>query len=209
VYTYLDRTVYQAYDAWRFDHAGAENSSLWDFVCDRTPVGQVVRFFAGAEAPEPPPIVVQRHAERKPAEVPLPVLSTIGRISVPRLHFTAMVREGVDEETLQRAVGHIPATALPGQAGNVGVAGHRDTFFRSLRNLRRKDEIDFLTLNGNFRYQVESLKVVSPENAGVLAPTPENTLTMVTCYPFYYVGSAPKRFIVHARQIESRPSPGR
>jgi len=210
VYSYLDRTVYQAYEAWRFDQAEVENASLWDFVCDRTPVGRIVRFFAGSKAQNPSsPIIVLGHEERKPAAPHVPLLSTIGRISVPRLRLTAMVREGVDEDTLQRAVGHIPATALPGHAGNVGVAGHRDTFFRSLKNLRRKDEIDFLTLDGNFKYQVESLKVVNPENAGVLAPYPENTLTLVTCYPFYYVGSAPKRFIVLARQIDSHSIPGR
>ena len=116
-----------------------------------------------------------------------------------------MVREGIDDDTLSRAVGHIPATALPGHPGNVGLAGHRDTFFRGLRNLRKRDEIDFLTLDGNFKYRVESLKIVNPDNASVLAPSPENTLTLVTCYPFYYVGNAPKRFIVRAQQIDNRP----
>ena len=207
VYSYLDRTVYQSYEAWRFDHARSGNVSIWDFVCDRTPVGRVARFFAGSKPAEVSPIIVLGHEERKTGPAPVPALSTIGRISVPRLHFTAMVREGIDEDTLQRAVGHIPATALPGQAGNVGVAGHRDTFFRSLRNLRRKDEIDFLTLNGKFKYQVESLKIVNPQDTGVLAPTPEKTLTLVTCYPFQYIGNAPKRFIVLARQMEGHPVP--
>jgi len=105
------------------------------------------------------------------------------------------------EATLRRAVGHIPGTALPGEPGNVGLTGHRDTFFRPLKDLRIKDEIQFSTLEGDFKYEVESLRVVEPDNVGVLAPSGENVLTMVTCYPFYYVGPAPKRWIVRARQV--------
>ena len=112
-----------------------------------------------------------------------------------------MVREGIGRRTLQLAIGHIPATALPGQAGNVGVAGHRDTFFRGLKDLKTGDEIQFSTLGGDFQYLVESLAVVEPDNVGALAPSSENVLTMVTCYPFFYVGAAPKRFVVRARQV--------
>jgi sortase A len=112
-----------------------------------------------------------------------------------------MVREGIDSNTLQLAIGHIPATALPGQAGNVGVAGHRDTFFRGLRDLRTGDEIQFSTSSGDFEYVVESLIVVEPDNVEALAPSSENVLTLVTCYPFSYIGTAPKRFVVRARQV--------
>ena len=125
----------------------------------------------------------------------------IGRIEIPRLLLSAVVVEGVDKITLRRAVGHIPGTALPGQAGNVGLAGHRDTFFRSLRDVKIKDEVQLSTLAGNFDYEVESLKVVNPDNVGVLAPLDHNVLTLVTCYPFYFVGPAPKRWIVRARQV--------
>jgi sortase A len=125
----------------------------------------------------------------------------IGRIEIPRLLLSVAVVEGTDKTTLRRAVGHIPGTALPGERGNVGLAGHRDTFFRPLKDLRIKDEVQFSTLKGNFKYEVESLRVVEPDNVGVLAPTGENVLTMVTCYPFYYVGAAPKRWIVRARQV--------
>ena len=83
----------------------------------------------------------------------------------------------------------------------MGLAGHRDTFFRPLKDLRIKDEIQFSTLKGDFKYQVESLRVVEPDDVGVLAPSSENVLTMVTCYPFFYIGAAPKRFIVRARQV--------
>jgi len=125
----------------------------------------------------------------------------IGRIEIPRLLVSAVVVEGVDKTALRRAVGHIPGTALPGEPGNVGLAGHRDTFFRPLKDLRIKDRIRFSTLSGELNYEVESLKVVAPEDVGVLASSGENVLTLVTCYPFYFVGPAPKRWIVRARQV--------
>jgi sortase A len=125
----------------------------------------------------------------------------IGRIEIPRLALSVMVVEGIDKTTLRRVVGHIPGTALPGQAGNVGLTGHRDTFFRPLKDLKIKDEIQFSTLAGNFNYEVESLRVVEPDNVGVLAPSGHNVLTLVTCYPFYFVGPAPQRWIVRARQV--------
>ena len=125
----------------------------------------------------------------------------IGRIEIPRLLLSVIVAEGIDKTTLRRAVGHIPGTALPGQPGNVGLAGHRDTFFRPLKDLRIKDEVQISTLRGNFTYEVESLRVVEPENVGVLAQSAKNVLTLVTCYPFYYFGPAPQRWIVRARQV--------
>lgn len=131
----------------------------------------------------------------------------IGRIEIPRLLVSVIVAEGVDKATLRRAVGHIPGMALPGQPGNVGLAGHRDTFFRRLKDLRIKDEIRFSTPEGDFRYEVVSLGVVEPDNVAVLASTGENVLTMVTCYPFYYAGPAPKRWVVTARQVSPRTVP--
>jgi len=131
----------------------------------------------------------------------------IGRIEIPRLLLSVVVVEGVDKTTLRRAVGHIPGTSLPGDSGNVGLAGHRDTFFRPLKDLKIKDEIQFSTLKGNFKYEVQSLRVVDPSNVGVLASSGENVLTMVTCYPFYFVGPAPKRWIVRARQVSPQMAP--
>jgi sortase A len=140
-----------------------------------------------------------------PKQSPVPVMDDlIGRIEIPRLLLSAIVCEGAESATLRRAVGHIPGTALPGAPGNVALAGHRDTFFRSLKDLRVKDEIQFSTLKGNFTYEVESLAVVEPDNVSSLAPSSENVLTLVTCYPFSYVGSAPKRFIARARQVSPR-----
>ena len=125
----------------------------------------------------------------------------IGRIEIPRLLLSAVVCEGIEGSTLRRAVGHIPGTALPGQPGNVALAGHRDTFFRSLKDLQVKDEVEFSTLKGNFKYEVESLMVVEPDDLVALAPSSENVLTLVTCYPFSYIGTAPKRFVARARQV--------
>ncbi len=143
-----------------------------------------------------------------PKVAPAPAVgSLIGRIDIPRLLLSVVVVEGIDKTTLRRAVGHIPGTALPGATGNVGLAGHRDTFFRLLNDMRVKDEVQLSTLNGIFKYEVESIRIVGPDNIGVLAPSAENVLTLVTCYPFYFVGPAPKRWIVRARQVSSQTVP--
>ena len=131
----------------------------------------------------------------------LAVGDVIGEIQIPRLELKAIVVQGESAKVLRRAVGHIPETALPGEAGNVTLAGHRDSFFRSLRNIRAGDAIAIRTPRGEYEYQVESTEVVLPSDVGVLQASGENSLTLVTCFPFYYVGAAPKRFIVRARQI--------
>ena len=147
----------------------------------------------------------QEPAEPKEPE-PLPVDdgSLVGRLEVPRLGLSAIVREGVGSKTLRRGAGRIPGTALPWEpAGNVGIAAHRDRVFRPLKDIGKKDIITLTTVEGTYRYQVEWTRIVTPEETEVLHDTPEPALTLVTCYPFYYVGSAPKRFIVRARQIEA------
>ena len=127
--------------------------------------------------------------------------SPLGRIEISAVGMTVMVLEGTDEGTLQRAVGHIRGTPLPGQQGNVALAGHRDTFFRGLRKIRVNDEITLTTLSGSYRYRVDSTKVVKPEETEVLEDDGDDILTLVTCYPFNFVGSAPRRFIVRARRV--------
>jgi len=125
----------------------------------------------------------------------------IGRIEIPRLGLSVIVMEGTSRTTLRRAAGHISGTALPGQAGNTGISGHRDTFFRPLQNIRQNDIITLTTLLGQYRYRVVSMMVVSRYDVEVLDPTGSEILTLVTCYPFYFVGSAPSRFIVRAERV--------
>ena len=134
-----------------------------------------------------------------------PRRTVLGRIDIPRLRVSTIVKEGDDARTLQLAVGHIRGTALPGAAGNMGLAGHRDTFFRSLEAIEVGDVIRLVAPEGTFTYAVEHTRVVEPDDVWVLDPTPEPVLTLVTCFPFTYVGSAPQRFIVRARLIPEPP----
>lgn len=127
---------------------------------------------------------------------------TIGEIRIPRLGLTAMVAQGDSAAVLQRAVGHLSDTALPGELGNVVLAGHRDTFFRPLKQVRAGDSVVVKTRNGDFEYVVESTAVVAPTDTDVIQPTNRRTLTLITCFPFSYVGPAPDRFIVRARETE-------
>ena len=127
----------------------------------------------------------------------------IGEIEIPRLKLQAIVVQGDSAGSLRRAVGHISISPLPGEWGNVALAGHRDTVFRPLRNIRVGDEIDFTMAQQSFRYVVDSIQIVAPKDIEVLEPTAGRDLTLVTCFPFYFVGPAPKRFIVRAREVDS------
>jgi sortase A len=129
----------------------------------------------------------------------------IGEIQVPRLGLTAIVIQGDSLADLRRAVGHLPKSALPGEWGNVALAGHRDTFFRPLRDIRLGDEIRFKTRERSFQYRVESIEVVAPTDIRVLESSTGRDLTLLTCFPFHYVGPAPKRLVVHAREVEGAP----
>jgi LPXTG-site transpeptidase (sortase) family protein len=125
----------------------------------------------------------------------------LGRMDIPRLGMSIAILQGTSSRTLRLGAGHIEGTPLPGEAGNTGIAGHRDTFFRSLKDIRRNDEIQLQTPTGLFRYEVDWIKVVEPGDAAVLEPsTVESTLTLVTCYPFYFLGPAPERFVVRAHK---------
>ena len=129
----------------------------------------------------------------------------IGEIQVPRLGLKAMVVQGDSPRILRRAVGHVSRTALPGESGNVALAGHRDTFFRPLRQIRTGDIVTFDLPGRHFRYEVDSTRVVSPGERRVLRASTGRDLTLITCFPFSYVGPAPSRFIVHAREIGVSP----
>jgi sortase A len=136
---------------------------------------------------------------------PLPG-SVLGELEIPRIGLSVMVIEGDSASILRRAAGHLEGTALPGGPGNVSIAAHRDTFFRALRDIRDNDVITMNTLTGSYRYKVKSIEVVEPDNLEVLADSTEPTLTLITCYPFRYIGPAPKRFVVRAKQV-SQDSP--
>jgi sortase A len=125
----------------------------------------------------------------------------IGELEIPRLQVSVMVFEGDDIGILGQGAGHIPGTALPPGSGNIGIAAHRDTYFRPLRVIHANDIIALKTPAGTSRYAVTEAKIVRPSDVGVLAWAPGCDLTLVTCYPFFYVGTAPERFIVHARKI--------
>jgi sortase A len=172
-YVVIDTRLYQASEQRRFEQSRDE----------------------AAAAPMP---VVAAPAAPAPADG-----SAIGEIQIPRLGLMAMVVQGDSAPILRRAVGHLAETALPGKKGNVVLAGHRDTFFRPLRKVRAGDAITLKTRDGDFDYVVESTSVVSPRAVEVLEPTGGHTLTLITCFPFYYVGSAPERFIVRARETEA------
>ena len=150
---------------------------------------------------------VSANAEPRPiVAVPIADGGVIGEIEVQRLGLKAIVVQGDSENLLRRAVGHLPETALPGEAGNVALAGHRDGLFRPLRNVRPGDLITLRTPEREFQYQVEWTAVVPPTAVRVLQPTSEPALTLVTCFPFYYVGAAPERFVVRARKISAASS---
>jgi sortase A len=184
----LDAKLYQAYQAWRFEQAlnGLRPSIGSGEHLHRSPF---------------PPVLAEAKRARAESLGIAGRGSLLGRIEISTIGLAAMILEGTDPGTLRRAVGHFPGTALPGQQGNVAIAGHRETFFRALRNIRKDNEITLTTLNGSYRYRVDSTKVVEPENTEVLYDSDNAILTLVTCYPFDFMGSAPKRFVVRAHRI--------
>jgi sortase A len=155
--------------------------------------------------------IFQRQASRTldrslhlPAPIRGPEVATmgglVGRLEIPRLEFSVIVAEGTKEFTLRRAAGHIEGTEFPGQPGNIGIAGHRDTFFRPLQKIQQGDVIVLTTLQGEYRYRVVSARIVEPSDVAVLNSDGHEVLTLVTCHPFYFVGPAPNRFIVRAER---------
>src|SRR5437667_5668237 len=151
----------------------------------------------------------QRHASeafdtaREAGQAPATAEPFRAKLTIPRLRLTAMVEDGVGENVLRRAAGHIPHTSLPGRPGNVGLAAHRDTLFSRLRGIKSLDRIVLSTPTVDYNYQVVSTSIVNPDDVSVLAPSQgQKLLTLVTCYPFEFFGHAPKRFIVRAQQID-------
>jgi sortase A len=141
-----------------------------------------------------------QHYTKKRAPPP-PEGSPVGEIVIPNVGLSAAILEGTEPGTLRRAVGHVSGTAHPGEKGNICLAGHRDTFFRPLRKLSAGDEIQLRFPGGTLRYRVSDTETVDPHDVRVLDPSRASMLTLITCYPFYFIGPAPRRFIVRAKAI--------
>ena len=124
-------------------------------------------------------------------------------LSIPKIRIAIPVFDGTDDLVLNRGAGRIAGTAGPGEQGNVGIAAHRDGFFRGLKDVRLGDRIELEARGGKFQYAVDNIEIVEPSDVSVLRARPQPSLTLVTCYPFYFVGDAPQRYIVHASLVES------
>ncbi len=129
----------------------------------------------------------------------------VALLRIPKIRLEVPVLEGTDDLTMDRAVGFIAGTARPGEDGNIGISGHRDGFFRGLKDIREGDGIELVTATGTDTYTIDRIVLVKPADVSVLAPRPRPSITLVTCYPFYIVGSAPKRYIVQASMNASNP----
>ncbi len=127
----------------------------------------------------------------------------LGVLAIPKLRLEVPVPPGTDDLTLNRGVGHIDSTALPGSAGNIGIAGHRDGFFRGLKDIAVGDHLDLVTTKGTDSYRIDDIRIVPPEDVSVLRENGRPTVTLVTCYPFYFVGDAPMRYIVRATKLDA------
>jgi sortase A len=174
--------AYLAVDAWTSQFAGNR-----DFERQARELAVVDRRLTAAER------VAPRYGEM------------VGKVELPRIGLSAVVFHGDDERVLRKGVGHVPQTALPGESGNVVLAAHRDTFFRKLEHVKEKDVVALHTPQGTHLYAVESIRVVDPSFTEVLMPTPADRLTLITCYPFRFIGNAPERFVVQARRLTERP----
>jgi sortase A len=179
---YVRLRVVQLYDAWEFSHG-----LVTETVAPRREVSS------------------QGLAPARPVRLAKGQL--VGKLEIPRIGVSAMVLQGDDDDILDDGAGHVPSSALPGEMGNVAVAAHRDTLFRGLRNIRVGDDIQFQTAAGVYRYQVESMAKVSPRDVDVLNASAQPTLTLITCYPFNFIGHAPLRFVVKALEIDAPQSP--
>jgi sortase A len=172
------------------------------------------RFHQTAKVPPPQLTVTQTVLPGDPGTAPTPPApapaagTVLGRLEAPSVKLSTVVLEGSDDGTLSRGSGHIEDTPMPGQPGNVGIAGHRDTTFRALRNIHVGDPLDYKTADRLYRYRISKTMIVGPEDVYVLDPTAEPALTLVTCYPFEFIGHAPRRFIVRADLMSEEPWAG-
>lgn len=180
-------------------------SGLRDYWESRSSQSQAERSWKEEREVERPAEVSARHRAASSGSTPhIREGDSFARLSIPRLHTVLYVVEGTSHSDLRRGPGHLEGTAFPGTTGNCVIAGHRDTHFRPLKDIRKGDEVDLDTADGQYRYRVSQMSIVSPRNTESLNPTPTPVLNLVTCYPFWYVGSAPKRFIVRADLVRKQ-----
>lgn len=212
-YVQSESHLFQAYQSWRFDQMQqGKPATVTLFLKDvlPNPWNETTPESETPEASSLPPSAAP-NSSPEPASPPessppaiYPEGTVLGRIQIPRIHLSAMVLEGVANRTLELAVGHIPGTALPGNPGSIDLAAHRDTFFRGLRNVRKGDLITFNVLHGGVhRYGVVSTEIVPPSDTDILSASRGPGLNLITCYPFHYIGPAPKRYVVLAREMDS------
>jgi len=146
----------------------------------------------------------QHHLKRSLTNTVVTDSSDVTQLSIPRIHLEAAILEGTDSRSLLLAPGHIKDSAMPGESGNSVIAAHRDTFFRHIHELKLGDDIYVRRNDRVFHYTVDSKRVVDPSDIAVAAPTGDSRLTLVTCYPTYFIGPAPQRLVVIAR-LQSDP----
>jgi sortase A len=209
---WIERTLYAAavllIGGWT---ATTVDAYLYGYLQQRR-LDRLIEAHQAQPAAAPPAAPERRIVPAQPAEPDPPTPSAapdtppadlVGRIEIPRLGLRAIIAAGTDTRTLRRAVGHLEGTPLPGENGNSVLAGHRDTFFRALKDIRAEDIVRITTPAGRFEYVVQATAVVEPTRTDVLEPTAEPSVTLVTCYPFYLVGDAPDRFVVRARLLRT------
>jgi sortase A len=174
-----------------------------DVLESRAGQAEAQREFDNGESAKPSPFPARSRAGAQHMPQPRPPLGeAVAKLIIPRLKTELYVVEGDDAAELRRGPGHIAGTPMPGQDGNCIIAGHRDTHFRVLKDIRKGDAIVLDTGAGEFTYRVSDTQVVSPSNTASLRPTRDPELHLITCYPFYYLGSAPQRFVVQAKLQE-------
>jgi sortase A len=180
VFVFVDAEIYQSKLNGQFKSAQRQRTLPADSVRPAVPEN-----LEGASPIDPPAI-------------PVPREPFLGRLHIPRLGISTIILDGVDDRTLRRGIGHIPGTASPGELGNIGIAGHRDTFFRALGGIHNGDEITIETIDKQYRYVVFSVIIVDPDAVDVLDDIGQPALTLVTCYPFNLIGPASRRLVVRA-----------
>lgn len=196
------------------DRGGFSMAIEFGTLCARRVLAVVGAFIslsltpALASAPAASPSIADLREQDVPPYSPVsPADPIVGRIEIPRVGVSAVILQGVDDATIRRAVGHFPETPMPDQQGNMALAAHRTTDFYGLRHIRVGDAVTVTSPHGTFHYRVESAWVVSPKDVSVLDASPEKVLTLITCFPFDYQGSAPERFIVRARSLDPPVAP--